>query len=108
LYNTAFEALRRRLDRYKKSHSTFKGFVLDFPCDSEEKTRQNFYKHVNGMISSFAVAIRLPSRRVLILLPGKYDCALVAHRLCGNLGAAAMLFFESGNADIVAELIRDC
>jgi acyl-coenzyme A synthetase/AMP-(fatty) acid ligase len=108
LYNTAFEALRRRLDRYKKNHSTFQGFVLDFPRDSEENTRRYFYKQVAGMVSSFAIAIRLPSRRVLILLPGKYDCALVAHRLCSNIGAAAMLFFESGNADIVAELIRDC
>jgi hypothetical protein len=108
LHNAAFEALRRRLDRYKKNNSTFQGFVLDFPRDSEEKTRRDFYKQVNGMVSSFAVAIRLPSRRVLILLPGKYDCALVAHRLCGNLGAATVLFFESGNADIIAELVRDC
>jgi hypothetical protein len=108
LYNAALEAVRRKLDRYKKVHSSLRGFVLDFPHDFEEKARRNFYKQINGMVSSFGTAIRLPSGRVLILLPGQYDCALVAHRLCGNLEAAVMLFFESGNADIVADLIRDC
>jgi hypothetical protein len=101
------ESVRWKLDRYKKNHSQLQGFVLDFPCDFEDKARQNFYKQVNGMISSFGTAIRLPSRRVLILLPRKYDCALVAHRLCVNLEAATLLFFESNNTDIIVNLIRD-
>jgi hypothetical protein len=101
------ETLRRKLDHYKKIYLSLRGFVLDFPKESEEKARQNFYKQVGGMISSFGVAVRLQSRRVLVLLPKKYDCALVAHRLCGNLEAAAVLFFESNNTDIIVNLIRD-
>jgi hypothetical protein len=101
------ETLRRKLDYYKKIHLSLRGFVLDFPKEFEEKAKQNFYKQIGGMISSFGTALRLRSRRVLVLLPKKYDCALVAHRLCGNLEATAIFFFESNNADIIVNLIRD-
>ncbi|MDR2344371.1 MAG: hypothetical protein LBD86_07565 [Spirochaetaceae bacterium] len=101
------ETLRRKLDNYKKFHLSLRGFVLDFPKEFEERAKQNFCKQVGGMISSFAVVVRLPSRRALVLLPQKQDCALVAHRICGNLGAAAIFFFESNNTDIILDLIRN-
>ncbi|MDR2795777.1 MAG: hypothetical protein LBB47_03585 [Spirochaetaceae bacterium] len=101
------DILRRKLDSYKKIHLSLRGFVLDFPKEFEEKAKQNFYKQIGGIISSFGAAMRLPSRRVMVLLPKKYDCALVAHRLCGNLEAAPLLFFESNNTDIIVNLIRD-
>ncbi|MDR2659014.1 MAG: hypothetical protein LBC27_03375 [Spirochaetaceae bacterium] len=101
------ETVRRKLDHYKKIYSPLQGFVLDFPKEFEEKAKQNFYKQIGGMISSFGAAIRLPSRRVLVLLSQDYDCALVAHRICGNLETAALLFFESNNTDIILNLIRD-
>ncbi|MDR3356584.1 MAG: hypothetical protein LBO04_05280 [Spirochaetaceae bacterium] len=102
-----FETIRRKLDHYKRIHPSLRGFILDFPKEFEERAKQNFYKQVGGMISSFGAVVRLPSRRVLVLLPKKYDCALVAHRLCGNLESAALLFFESNNTDIIVNLIRD-
>jgi hypothetical protein len=101
------EALRRKLDNYKRAYSTLQGFVLDFPKEFEGKSRQGFYKQIGGMISSFGASIRLPSRRVLVLLPLEYDCALVAHRICANLEAVVPLFFESNNTDIIVNLIRD-
>jgi hypothetical protein len=101
------ETVRRKLDHYKKIYSPLRGFVLDFPKDFEEKSKQGFYRLIGGMVSSFGAAIRLPSRRVLVLLPKEYDCALVAHRICANLETAAMLFFESNNTDIIVNLISD-
>jgi hypothetical protein len=101
------EMLRRKLDYYKKIHLSLRGFVLDFPEEFEEKAKQNFYKQIGGMISSFGAVVRLRSRRVLVLLPKKYDCALVAHRLCGNLQAASLIFFESNSTDIIVNLVRD-
>jgi hypothetical protein len=100
------ETIRRKLERYKKSHSPLSGFVLDFPKDFDKKTKAHFYKQVGGMISSFGCAIRLPSKRVMVLIPKNYDCSLVAHRLCGNLGAETMLFFEAANIDIILDLMK--
>jgi hypothetical protein len=101
------ETLRRKLDHYKKIYSPLQGFVLDFPKDFEEKSKQGFYKQISGMVSSFGTAVRLPSRRVLVLLPKEYDCALVAHRICANLEAAVLLFFEANNTDIIVNFISD-
>ncbi|MDR0409806.1 MAG: hypothetical protein LBH18_05355 [Spirochaetaceae bacterium] len=101
------DAVRRKLERYRKTHSHLRGFVLDFPKEFEERARAGFYKQIGGMISSFGVAVRLPSRRVLVLLPEAYDCALVAHRICANIEAASPLFFESSNTDVILNLIRN-
>jgi hypothetical protein len=110
---TVLKSIRSKLDFYIKNNAvagekpSLGGFILDFPEHSADHERIFFYKHVAGLIASFGAALRLPSHRVLVLLPREMDCALVAHRLCANLLSQPLLFFEADNSADIIELIKN-
>ncbi|GHV84020.1 hypothetical protein AGMMS50212_13600 [Spirochaetia bacterium] len=89
-----------------KKFSNLQGFILDCPAALDDYEKIGFHKIVGGQIASFGHAIRLPSLRVLVLLPVSVDGALVAHRLCGNLQVTASVFFEADNVNDILELVK--
>ncbi|GHU38787.1 hypothetical protein FACS1894190_01150 [Spirochaetia bacterium] len=98
-------SLKIKLEYYLKKEKILQGFILDFPPSGTKEDKNNFYRLVGAQIATFGAAIRLPSRRVLVMLPPAMDAALVAHRLCKNLNAPTMLFFEADNTLDILNLI---
>ncbi|GMO28237.1 MAG: hypothetical protein Ta2B_08890 [Termitinemataceae bacterium] len=99
-------SVKQKLDSYLSKHKSLQGFILDIPQNLNVQGKNSFYKIVSAQVATFGAAMRLPSRRTLVLLPDGFDCALVAHRICKNIDTSAMLFFEAGNSDTIINLIK--
>jgi hypothetical protein len=94
-----------KLDAYLKNNLSIQGFILDFSSSIAGK-KSNLYKVVSGQIASFGAALRLPSMRTLVLLPGNFDAALAAHRICKNSNCSTLLFFEADNSGDILKLVE--
>ncbi|GMO63707.1 MAG: hypothetical protein Ta2G_22140 [Termitinemataceae bacterium] len=101
-----FDAIKVKLDAYLIKHNVLQGFILEFPKGAGSVGKNSFYKLVSGQVSAFGAAIRLGSKRTLVLLPSGLDSALIAHRICKNIKTRALLFFEAGNSASIIALIK--
>jgi hypothetical protein len=101
---TAEETIAKIMD-YQRSNAVFQGIMLEIPGHGKA-SGYSFVKQVAIMVGSLGVAFALPSRRVLILLPPRFDRELIAHRLSTSFATETLLCFEIDNPDKALELIQ--
>jgi hypothetical protein len=83
---------------YHRVNPSFQGIVLENGGDVPDNTA--------GMISSFGIAIALPSRNTLILFPPSLDRELIAHRLSKSLHRTCVCTFTADNPDSAFAVIQ--
>jgi hypothetical protein len=101
------DPVKAKLDNYLEKHKMLQGFILEIPSALKTNEKNGFCKLISGQIAAFGAALRLPSRRTLVLLPSGFDSALIAHRICNNLKTSALLFFEAGDSSDIIRLIKN-
>jgi hypothetical protein len=99
------EGTRAKIAEYQRSHSVFQGILLEIPGGGKAPGA-SFARQVATMAGLLGVSFALPSRRILILLPPRFDRELVAHRLSLSFVTEVLACFEIDNPDKALEFIQ--
>ena len=99
------EGIRAEIAGYQRSNAVFQGILLEVPGGAQAPGA-SFAAQVAAMTEALGPGFSLPSGRVLILLPPRFDRELVAHRLSMSFVTEVLACFEAGNPDQALECIR--
>jgi hypothetical protein len=99
------EMTRSKIAEYQRSNPVFQGIALEIP-GSGKAAGYSFARQVAIMVGALGAAYSLPSRRILILLPPRFDRELIAHRLSVSFATEVLSCFEIDNPDKALEFIR--
>jgi hypothetical protein len=99
------EGARSRIATYQHSNAVFQGILLEIPGGGTAPGRF-FAKQVAAMIGALGTSFALPSRRILVLLPPRFDRELIAHRLSMSFVTEVLSCFEADNPDKALEFIQ--
>jgi hypothetical protein len=94
-----------KITDYQRSNAVFQGILLEIPGHGKA-SGYSFVKQVAIMVGALGTAFALPSRRVLILLPPRFDRELIAHRLSTSFATEILTCFEIDSPDKALELIQ--
>jgi hypothetical protein len=95
--------IKDELVRYHRAHGVFSGIIFEAPQPNEY---QGFTEQVATMTAFFALTLRLPVFRCLILFPSSIDKELVAHRIAKSLNTRICLIFQSESPEGAFESFR--
>jgi hypothetical protein len=99
------EETRSRIAEYQRSNAVVQCILLDIPGD-RKKTGYSFARQVAITVGALGVSFALPSRRLLVLLPPRFDRELIAHRLSMSFATEVLACFKIDDPDKALELIR--
>jgi hypothetical protein len=97
------EGTRAKIAEYQHSNAVFQGILLEIPGGG---AGYSFAKQVAVMVGVLGLSFAVPSRRILILVPPRFDRELIAHRLSLSFATEVLACFEIDNPDKALELIR--
>jgi hypothetical protein len=101
---TAEEAAAK-IAEYQRSNAVFQGILLDIPGRGKTPGH-SFARQAAIMVGVLGATFALPSRRVLVLLPPRFDRETIAHRLSTSFAAEVLACFEIDSSDKALEIIR--
>jgi hypothetical protein len=99
------ERTRAKIAEYQRSNPVFQGILLEIPGGGKAPG-YSFVKQAAIMVGLLGATFALPSGRVLILLPPRFDRELIAHRLSVSFATEALACFEIDDPDRALELIQ--
>jgi hypothetical protein len=101
---TAEETIAK-IAEYRRNNPVFQGILLEIPGHGKAPG-YSFGKQVAIMVGILGATFALPSGRILILLPPRFDRELIAHRLSLSFSTEALACFEIDDPDKALELIQ--
>jgi hypothetical protein len=99
------EGARAKIAESQRSNAVSQAILLDIPGGGKAPG-YSFAKQVATMIGVLGVSFALPSRRILVLLPQRFDRELIAHRLSVSFATEVLACFDIENPDKALELIQ--
>jgi hypothetical protein len=99
------EGVRSKIAEYRQNNAVFQGIVLEIPGGGKA-SGYSFAKQVAVLVGVLGSSFSLPSRRILILLPPRFDRELIAHRLSMSFATEVLSCFEADNPDKALEFIQ--
>jgi hypothetical protein len=99
------EETAAKIAEYRRSNPVFQGILLEIPGHGKAPG-YSFGKQVAIMVGVLGVTFALPSGRILILLPPRFDREIIAHRLSVSFSTEALACFEIDDPDKALELIQ--
>jgi hypothetical protein len=99
---TAEEA-RTKIAELQNSNAVSQAILLEVPGGAPG---HSFGKQVATMIGVLGISFSLPSRRILILRPRRFDRELIAHRLSVSFATEVLACFGIEDPDQALELIQ--
>jgi hypothetical protein len=99
------EGARSKIAEYQRSNAAFQGVLLEIPGGGA-KPGYSFAKQVATMVGVLGLSFAVPSRRILVLFPSRFDRELIAHRLSMSFATEVLACFEIDDPDKALELIR--
>jgi hypothetical protein len=97
------EGTRAKIAEYQHSNAVFQGILLEIPGGG---AGYSFAKQVATMVGVLGLSFAVPSRRILVLFPPRFDRELIAHRLSMSFATEVLACFEIDNPDKALELIQ--
>jgi hypothetical protein len=101
---TAGEALAK-IAEFQREEGVSQAILLEVPGGGKT-SGHSFAKQVAAMVGVLGVSFALPSRRVLVLLPPRFDRELVAHRLSLSFATEVLACCAIEDPDKALELIQ--
>ncbi|MDR3124128.1 MAG: hypothetical protein LBU16_10180 [Treponema sp.] len=102
---TTAEGVGAKIAEFQHSNPVFHGILLEIPGGG--KTPGAFFaKQVAAMVGVLGASCVLPSGRILVLLPPRFDRELVAHRLSMSFVTEVLSCFEADRPDKALEFIQ--
>jgi hypothetical protein len=99
------EGIRAKIAERLRSNAVSQGILLEIPGGGKAPG-YSFAKQVATMVGVLGATFALPSRRILILLPPRFDRKLIAHRLSVSFATEILACFAIENPDKALELIQ--
>jgi hypothetical protein len=99
------EETRAAITEYQQNNAVFQGILLEIPGGGA-KPGYSFAKQVATMVGVLGWSFAVPSRRILILFPPRFDRELIAHRLSMSFSTEVLACFTIDNPDKALELIQ--
>jgi hypothetical protein len=99
------EMTRAKIAEFRRGNPVFQGILLEIP-GLGKAPGYSFAKQAASMVGILGATLSLPSRRVLILLPPRFDRDSIAHRLSTSFATEVLACFELDDTDKALELIR--
>ncbi|MDR1247856.1 MAG: hypothetical protein LBK63_01000 [Treponema sp.] len=99
------EGTRAKIAEYQQSNGVFQGILLEIPGGGA-KPGYSFAKQVATMVGVLGRSFAVPSRRILILIPPRFDRELIAHRLSTSFATEVLACFAIDDPDKALELIQ--
>jgi hypothetical protein len=97
------EETRAKIEELQRNNAVSQAILLEVPGRSPGRS---FARQVATMIGVVGISFSLPSRRILILLPPRFDRELIAHRLSVSFATEVLACFDIEDPDKALELIR--
>jgi hypothetical protein len=99
------EETRSKIAEYQRSNTVVQGILLDIP-GRERKAGLSFARQVALAVGALGLSFVIPSGRILVLLPPRFDRELFAHRLSTSFATEVLACFEADDPDKALELIQ--
>jgi hypothetical protein len=100
------DAVPEKIAEYIRANPVFQGILLEIPGTYTKNSKTTFAEQLMIMAGALGTVLLLPSKRVLILIPPKFDRELLAHRLSMSLYTEVLACFEADTQDKALEFIR--